>query len=357
MSLVDASLVPFQTAYLLLWAMIFLILAGNTAFPCFLRFFIWVGSKCVPKSSQAYATLRFLLDHPRRCFLYLFPSLQTWYLLGVVICLNFIDWILFLLLDIGNSPISSLPTGIRVMAGLFQAFAVRCGGFQIVALGTLAPAVQVLYVVMMYVGALPLALGVRSTNVYEDRSIALYDDELDEDEPESSVFIRPGMTKAKIWGEYTAWHLKRQLSFDLWWLALAVFAICVFERGKLLDPSKSSYINVFSILFEVVSGYGTVGLSLGIPNANNSLSGALGTCSKLVLCAVMLRGRHRGLPDAIDRSVLLPQELHRQAKMELEYRERQGLMRDALYNVRTRFEGGRGADMDQIVEDCPPGLA
>ena len=54
-----------------------------------------------------------------------------------------------------------------------------------------------------YVGALPIALGVRSTNVYEDRSIALYDEEIDEDEPEPSVFIRPGMTKAKVWGEYT----------------------------------------------------------------------------------------------------------------------------------------------------------
>ena len=37
-SLVDASVVPFQKAYLLLWIMMYLILAGNTAFPIFLRF-------------------------------------------------------------------------------------------------------------------------------------------------------------------------------------------------------------------------------------------------------------------------------------------------------------------------------
>lgn len=54
-----------------------------------------------------------------------------------------------------------------------------------------------------YVGALPLALGVRSTNVYEDRSIALYDEEIDDEEPEPSVFIRQGMPKGKVWGEYT----------------------------------------------------------------------------------------------------------------------------------------------------------
>ncbi len=45
--------------------------------------------------------------------------------------------------------LQSIPAGVRVMAGLFQAVAVRCGGFQIVSLSALAPAVQVLYVVMM----------------------------------------------------------------------------------------------------------------------------------------------------------------------------------------------------------------
>jgi hypothetical protein len=32
------------------------------------------------------------------------------------------------------------------------------------------------------------------------------------------------------------------------------------------------------------------------------------TLSKLVVCLVMLRGRHRGLPVAIDRAVMLPAE-------------------------------------------------
>ena len=32
------------------------------------------------------------------------------------------------------------------------------------------------------------------------------------------------------------------------------------------------------------------------------------TLSKLIICAVMLRGRHRGLPVALDRAVLLPSE-------------------------------------------------
>lgn len=41
---------------------------------------------------------------------------------------------------------------------------------------------------------------------------------------------------------------------------------------------------------------------------NYSFSGALRPLSKLIVCLVMLRGRHRGLPVAIDRAVMLPKE-------------------------------------------------
>ncbi len=65
---------------------------------------------------------------------------------------------------------------------------------------------------------------------------------------------------------------------------------------------------IFKSLFEVVSAYGTVGLSLGTgysewPLAFSSLwhNGA-----KIVLCIAMILGRHRGLPESVDRAVQLP---------------------------------------------------
>jgi hypothetical protein len=42
---------------------------------------------------------------------------------------------------------------------------------------------------------------------------------------------------------------------------------------------------------------------------NYAFSGALHPLSKLVLCAVMIRGRHRGLPLSLDRAIMLPNEL------------------------------------------------
>ena len=52
----------------------------------------------------------------------------------------------------------------------------------------------------------------------------------------------------------------------------------------------------------------TVGISVGVPDNAYSFAGSWHKLSKLILCAVMLRGRHRGLPIAIDRAVLLPDE-------------------------------------------------
>lgn len=53
---------------------------------------------------------------------------------------------------------------------------------------------------------------------------------------------------------------------------------------------------------------GNVGLSLGHPAVMTSLCGQFTTFSKLVICAMMIRGRHRALPYSIDRAIMLPHE-------------------------------------------------
>jgi hypothetical protein len=45
----------------------------------------WLLAKLVPARFGLKEPLTFLLDHPRRCFVYLFPSHQTWFLLSAVL--------------------------------------------------------------------------------------------------------------------------------------------------------------------------------------------------------------------------------------------------------------------------------
>ncbi|CAL1711435.1 unnamed protein product [Somion occarium] len=309
MSLEDRSMLPFQRAYPMIIFMIILILAGNTAFPIFLRFTIWVLSKLVSKQSRLNETLQFLLDHPRRCFVYLFPSHQTWFLLTVLVVLNATDWFFFLVLDLGTQVIQAIPVGLRILLGLLQAAAVRAAGFASVPLAALAPGVKVLYVIMMYISVYPIAMSVRSTNVYEEKSLGVFDDESSLSE---EGFNATG-NRATVWSRYLTMHMRKQLSFDMWWLAVALFLVCIIERDGLDDEANNNWFTIFTILFELVSAYGTVGLSLGVPYANYSFSGALRPLSKLIICLVMLRGRHRGLPVAIDRAIMLPFEFQETA--------------------------------------------
>jgi potassium uptake Trk family protein len=314
------SMVSFQTATLPLLFGSFLIIIGNTGFPCMLRFIIWSLSLMVPRDSSLWEELRFLLDHPRRCFTLLFPSKATWWLFWILVTLNVVDLVLFIILDLNDETVTSLSLGYRFLNGWFQATSTRTAGFSSVSLADLHPAVQVSYMVMMYISVFPIAISVRRTNVYEERSLGIWGGE-EADETDQS---------------YVGQHLRRQLSFDLWYLFLGLFIICIVEGDKLSNTNEYAF-TMFSVLFEIVSAYGTVGLSLGYPGTNASLSGQFKVISKLVIIAMMLRGRHRGLPYALDRAILLPSEnLH---KKEAEEATRRHQRRNSLYPENTLEDG------------------
>lgn len=308
MSLVDTALIPFQNEFGVLIITSFTSLAGNTAFPILLRLIVWIGTKVTRKTGETWATLHFLLDHPRRCFLYLFPSHQTWFLLIVIFLLNMIDWAGFMLFDLGNPAFEAIPVNQRVINGFLQATSVRCAGVASVSLAAVAPATQVLYVIMMYIAPFPIALAIRSSNTYLDRSLGIYEQDSDSDDEEMEArFEKDKRPRHRVWGSYLAWHAKRQLEYDIWWLVMAWLVVTIFERGKIWNPATKQF-DLFGILFELVSAYSSVGLSIGLSNANYSLSGAWSVPSKLMLILVMIRGRSRGLPVAIDRAVMLPKE-------------------------------------------------
>lgn len=150
----------------------------------------------------------------------------------------------------------------------------------------------------MYISVFPIAISVRRTNVYEEKSLGVYGSLAEEDEDEREP-------------SYVGAHFRRQLSFDLWYIFLGLFLIALAEGRRLRNTNDYAF-TMFSCLFEIVSAYCTVGLSLGYPNVNASFASEFNNISKLIITAMQIRGRHRGLPYELDRAILLPSEhLHK----------------------------------------------
>lgn len=130
LTLLDASVSPFQNAPFPLLVAITLILVGNTAYAILLRFIIWALYKITPRTKPMRREgLRYLLDHPRRCYTLLFPSTQTWWLLIIVVTITVVEVICFLVLDFWLPVLQELPWGSRVLDGIFQSVATRNGEF------------------------------------------------------------------------------------------------------------------------------------------------------------------------------------------------------------------------------------
>ncbi|KAI0178498.1 TrkH-domain-containing protein [Hypoxylon sp. FL1284] len=338
MSVLDLNMIPYGSSYFVLIVMGAMILAGNTAYPVFLRLTLWFSLEvlqlvsCPEDFADWKDTLKYILKYPRRVYTNLFPARQTYWLVFMLFILNGTDWVAFEILNFGNSALDQVPVGSRIIDGLFQALAVRSGGFYVVSIPTLFIGLQVLYVIMMYISVYPVVITMRHSNVYEERSLGIYG----EDPTYSHVLTRPvshgqpgsqvQSVSRMIRAAFAEWYgvgvapeqleesrisfishqIRGQLSHDLWWLVLATLLIVIIETKHFIDDPVN--YSVFVIVFEVVSAYGCVGISVGLPNVNYSFSGGLYPGSKLVLCAVMIRGRHRGLPVALDRAVRLPSD-------------------------------------------------
>ncbi|KAK1623569.1 cation transport protein-domain-containing protein [Colletotrichum phormii] len=292
-TLTPDSMASFRDATWPMLVMTFLALAGNTRYPVFLRLAIWIMSQVVSRTSATREHLHFLLDHPRRCYTLLFPSKPTWILFGIVFALNFIDVLLIIVLDLDNAAVNDLPMGPRILSALFQAASARHTGTATLNLSLVNPAVQFSLLSMMYIAIYPIAISIRASNTYEEKALGIYGDDSQLDESNGTSYIMS--------------HVRNQLSFDLWYIFLGTFCICIAESERIMDLNEPAF-SVFPVFFEVVSAYGNVGLSLRHPSVMTSLSGEFTTFSKLVICAMMIRGRHRGLPYSLDRAIMLPSE-------------------------------------------------
>lgn len=115
-----------------------------------------------------------------------------------------------------------------------------------------------------------------------------------EEEEELTVSDKNPLSGSIIRKQFTNKFLLRHTFF----LFVAVIFLLYTEDD--LMKKYPSIINPFIILFEMISAYGCVGLTFGIPGECVALSGVLSTSGKLVIISLMVLGKHRGLPSSED---------------------------------------------------------
>ena len=102
--------------------------------------------------------------------------------------------------------------------------------------------------------------------------------------------------------------LRRYVTRHATWLFLGYVTVAAAEQSLLDAPPAGPYAasptSLFAILFELLSAYGTNGLSLGFPGVNYNLVGMWRPISKLVLIGTLFMGRHRSMPRAVDRPLV-----------------------------------------------------
>jgi trk system potassium uptake protein TrkH len=174
--------------------------------------------------------------------------------------------LLFFILEFNNpDSIKDKPVPTKILASFFQSITSRTAGFNTINIGKLYPATQLLLVILMFIGASPGGTGggIKTTTFAVVAAAGL-------------SFVRSRKEVIMFKRKVPASLVQRALALTIVAVTLIIISttcLLIFERCSLMEA-----------LFDVVSAFGTVGLSTGI-------TPSLSTASKIVLIATMFIGR------------------------------------------------------------------
>jgi Trk-type K+ transport system membrane component len=263
---------------ILIWIIV-LNLLGNVYFPVGLRLLVWTVHKLSREGSPVHYQTKTLLKHSRHYFMLLFNTRQTLFLALFWAVTYALMFFFFLAMEWNNAPLAGLDDGQRFVSALFQSTQLRNNGFNSQNLGLWSQAIVVFALFFMYIGSYPEVVATRSTAESGDAN-AVHASFLHlQHKPEFAAIVQ---------------HLVLQsVGFILGvWLIILV-----------IENQSWAGSQTIPLLFELVSAFGVVGMSIGQPGTNYSYSGSLSILSKLLVMFVMLAGRHRGMPLLTDAAI------------------------------------------------------
>ena len=369
-----------------------MVISGSSLFPFLLRNLILLGHRLSPWRYKIVFDYLILNHHHLSTLLY--PTLQTRIYLFITFLLYLMAISISLILDLNNRYLSEYSVGIRILIFVFHAVSARFAGFQTIDISHLTSATLIIYLLLMITKPQMLCTlkksrfelawvslrtnekegdqinqeaisprtdsigniqvlrqrrsSIASDQVFVSRQMNLYLDRqriaTKERADKSKRYEKNGQKHRQIsYLHFRLFFLKfAQIIFKeamvtfsrtRTWLLIGIFLVCAIEHGQIaMDPN----ITVFKVVFEFVSAFGCVGLSLGYPGVTSSFATVLSPVSQVIIGLTMLMGRHRGLFTSFkDQEEIAhnANELLNKCKEELinEYEESQ---RDELINTR-----------------------
>jgi len=296
--LTQSSVMDYVDSPVLLSTVGALILLGNTGLPIMVRYIAFTWSRRIQPQSEHKRVLDFLLEHPRRCFTHMFPAVHTLWLLLVVVALNILGTVVVLVQDWDSKAFTGLEAGGKMGNALFQTVSTRTAGMNSINIAQLSQGTTFFMAVMMYFSTTPTVVTMRLSAAEHELDITGRVEGVEE-----AVITAENSLKGQA---------RRYLTQDATYLLVICFLICCLEQDSFARAAKHpspdsdgiyTDFGFFKVLFEILSAYGTCGLSLGFENQTFSFSGVWCGASQMLLVFTMILGRLRGLPDSIDASV------------------------------------------------------
>jgi trk system potassium uptake protein TrkH len=248
-SLFSDNLVSYQGSYIINLVIPGLIIFGGIGYDVIFELYLWCRCRLVGKGSHMMFSLNFKIATSTTIILLLLGAVALFFT------------------DIrSGQPYQGMGLDTKLLVAWFQSVTTRTAGFNTIDIGKLSNAALFIMIALMFIGGSPggTAGGIKTT----------------------TLRVLTSVTKAILQGKEEVLIYERQipLSLILKAVGVAVGSIVAVIISTILISITDPEVNFIRILFEVMSGFGTVGLSTGI-------TASLTAKAKLVLVATMYVGR------------------------------------------------------------------
>ena len=248
-SLFSDNLVSYKSSLLLNLTIPGLIIFGGIGYETLFETYLWLRDRLLRQPARIVFSLHFRVA------------------ISTTLVLLSLGTLMIFWTEYGNmQTIGSLGAADKILASWFQSVTSRTAGFNTIDIGKMTTASLFITIALMFVGASPGGTGggIKTT----------------------TLRVLSSCTKSILQGKETVSMYERQIPFSLVLKSIGVVfgSMALVAISTIWVSLSNPELDFIQILFEVVSAFGTVGLSTGI-------TAQLTASSKLMIIATMYIGR------------------------------------------------------------------